>query len=576
MMDGLKDVHREAVIATIAANERVERAVLFGSRATGTNTVSSDVDIALFGERLTMTDQARLAAALDEIPMAQSVDLLLYNSIRDRTLREHIRRRGVELYARPSPPRPSHRTRPVNRCPDLRTNDIEAVSRWRRRHVRDLIRDGFLSVGDGYRAKNSELSGSGLPFARAGNIADGFRFAGTDRYPEDRLHRIGDKISRLGDVVFTSKGTVGRFAIVRRGTERFVYSPQLCFWRSLDPEIIDPYFLYCWIRGPEFFEQFRGVAGQTDMAEYVSLTDQRRMFITLPPVAEQRTIANILCALDDKIELNRRMTATLEAISSALFRAWFVDFDPVRDKMEGRDTGLPKEIAALFPDRLVDSELDAIPVGWPVESLADHFEVAKGVSYKGSGLSGNGTPLHNLNSIQEGGGYKYEGIKFYSGEYAERHRVRPGDAIVANTEQGHDRLLIGYAAIVPGAFGTDGIASHHIYRLRSHQASCLSNRFLVFLLNSRRMHDLVSGYANGTTVNMLPIDGVQQPRIQVPPRALVDAFDIMVSCSERRREQIVRESQTLSVLRDELLPRLVSGELRVPVDNRSYRDRCDG
>ena len=365
MTDGLKDAHREAIIATIAANDRVERAVLFGSRATGTNTVSSDVDIALFGDRLTLTDQARLAAALEEIPMAQSVDLLRYDSIQDRTLREHIRRQGVEFYARPSPRPPSHRTRPTtNTCAAVMPNDVETASHWPRHDVRDLIRDGFLVVGDGYRAKNSELAGSGLPFARAGNIADGFRFSDIDRFPEDGLHRVGDKTSRPGDVVFTSKGTVGRFAFVRRDTEHFVYSPQLCFWRSLDREVIDPYFLYCWVRGAEFFGQFRGVAGQTDMAEYVSLTDQRRMFITLPPVVEQRDIAHVLGTLDDKIELNRRMNATLEAMARALFRSWFVDFDPVRAKMEGRDTGLPKDIADLFPDRLVDSELGEIPEGW--------------------------------------------------------------------------------------------------------------------------------------------------------------------------------------------------------------------
>ncbi len=100
MTDPLKDVHREAIIAVIAANDRVERAVLFGSRATATNTVTSDVDIALFGDRLTLTDQAHLSVALEEIPMAQTVDLLLYDSIRDRALREHIRNDGVEWYRR--------------------------------------------------------------------------------------------------------------------------------------------------------------------------------------------------------------------------------------------------------------------------------------------------------------------------------------------------------------------------------------------------------------------------------------------------------------------------------------------
>ena len=100
MTDGLKDAHREAIIAALTANERVERAVLFGSRATRTNTVTSDVDIALFGDQLTLTDQARLAAAVEQIPVAQSVDLLLYDSISNRTLRDHIRIQGVEWYPR--------------------------------------------------------------------------------------------------------------------------------------------------------------------------------------------------------------------------------------------------------------------------------------------------------------------------------------------------------------------------------------------------------------------------------------------------------------------------------------------
>ena len=279
--------------------------------------------------------------------------------------------------------------------------------------------------------------------------------------------------------------------------------------------------------------------------------------------AEQRAIAHILGTLDDKIELNRRMNATLEAMARALFRSWFVDFDPVRAKMEGRDTGLPKDIADLFPDRLVDSELGDVPEGWDVGRLSEHFEAVKGVSYKGSGLDRDGVPLHNLNSVHEGGGYKYEGIKFYSGEYADRHVVQPGDVLVANTEQGHDRLLIGYAAIVPELFGDLGIASHHVYRLRPRRQGRLSAPFLHSLLNSPWMHDLVSGYANGTTVNMLPVDAVQKPMVMVPAGKLREAFDALALRLEHRRERTVQDSRTLGALRDVLLPKLVSGELRV-------------
>lgn len=314
----------------------------------------------------------------------------------------------------------------------------------------------------------------------------------------------------------------------------------------------DTRFLYYGTKGRVNFEEYKG-----------HYPDFRRKWVLVPPLPEQGAIAHILGSLDDKIELNRRMNETLEAMARALFKSWFVDFNPVRSKAEGRDTGLPKSLADLFPASLVDSELGEIPEGWEVGTLANHFDAVKGVSYKGSGLADAGTPLHNLNSVYEGGGYKYEGIKHYTGEYAERHVVQPGDVIVTNTEQGHDRLLIGFAAMVPHVFGEQGIASHHIYRMRPKRTTMLTPAFLCHLLNSARMHEVVSGYANGTTVNMLPIDGVQKPEIVVPSSAIVEAFDELAMKVELRSEALVVESRTLAVLRDALLPKLISGALRV-------------
>jgi type I restriction enzyme S subunit len=327
-----------------------------------------------------------------------------------------------------------------------------------------------------------------------------------------------------------------------------------------DPNVPLDY-LYWLLRTPQYRGYCRSHATGT-----TNLGLARDDFLAFPapePSPKQLGIVGTLTALDDKIELNRQMSETLEAMARALFKSWFVDFDPVRAKAEGRDPGLPKPLADLFPGRLVDSELGEIPEGWPVETLGDHYDAVKGVSYKGSGLGVAGMPLHNLNSVYEGGGYKYQGIKYYSGEFADRHIVLPGDVIVANTEQGHDRLLIGYAAIVPSFFGERGVASHHIYRLRAKPGSPLTPAFLCSLLNSPEMHDVVSGYANGTTVNMLPIDGVQKPRIVRPPPALVAVFDAIAVNAERRREESVSESRTLAALRDTLLPKLISGDLRV-------------
>jgi type I restriction enzyme S subunit len=110
---------------------------------------------------------------------------------------------------------------------------------WQGHEISRLIDAGAILIGDGYRAKNDEFGDSGLPFARAGNVNDGFQFTDADHFPESNLARVGNKVSQAGDVVFTSKGTVGRFAFVRPGTPRFVYSPQLCFWRSLDRSVVE-------------------------------------------------------------------------------------------------------------------------------------------------------------------------------------------------------------------------------------------------------------------------------------------------------------------------------------------------
>jgi type I restriction enzyme, S subunit len=175
----------------------------------------------------------------------------------------------------------------------------------------ELVDDGHLIIADGYRAKNAELGEQGLPFARAGNIDQGFEFDDADLLADENLDRAGYKVSEPGDVVFTSKGTVGRFAFVRAETARFVYSPQLCFWRVRNKDLIHPHFLYFWMHGREFLDQLEALKAQTDMADYVSLRDQKEMDITLPPLSEQQAVVAMLAPFDDRITLNRQMNRTL-------------------------------------------------------------------------------------------------------------------------------------------------------------------------------------------------------------------------------------------------------------------------
>jgi type I restriction enzyme, S subunit len=156
----------------------------------------------------------------------------------------------------------------------------------------DLIRDGILEIGDGYRAKNSELGEPGLPFIRAANLNNGFDTDAADRLRQDRVIRAGKKIARRGDVAFTSKGTIGRFAWVA-ADDKFVYSPQVCYWRSLDHDRLHPTILYCWMQTGDLMGQIDAVAGQTDMAPYVSLQDQRAMSIPVFPPSQHAIVRKL-------------------------------------------------------------------------------------------------------------------------------------------------------------------------------------------------------------------------------------------------------------------------------------------
>jgi len=415
---------------------------------------------------------------------------------------------------------------------------------------------------------------SGVPSVMPQNIGD-------NRIIEDGIARISEKdaqrlnryLVRTGDIVYSRRGDVERRAIVRAHENGWLCGTG-CLRVRLGANGADPRYVSYYLGHPAVREWVvRHAQGATMLNLNTSILGECPFLA--PPLPEQRAIAHILGSLDEKIELNRRMSETLESMARALFKSWFIDFDPVRAKAEGRAPRLPKPLADLFPSRLVDSDLGAVPEGWGVNTLADHCEAVKGVSYKGDGLGDDGMPLHNLNSVYEGGGYKYGGIKYYAGEYAARHVVNPGDLIVANTEQGQQRRLIGCAALVPSTFGNEGIASHHIYRLRPKATSPLTAAYLCWLLNSPRMHDIVSGYANGTTVTMLPLDGVQKPAVVCPPKGLVDAFDSFALQAARRRDQTISESRVSADLRDGLLSPLIAGELRVrasAVIRRSIHD----
>lgn len=447
---------------------------------------------------------------------------------------------------------------------------------WPRRTFGELMSSGELEIGDGYRAKNAELgeNGSGLIFLRAGHVSDShINFSGAERFLDTKGYAFGAKVSRVGDVIVTTKGnSTGRVAFVSQGMPKFVYSPHLSYWRATSEGSLHQGFLRAWARSSEFSRQLLALSRSTDMAPYLSLTDQRRLEITIPPREIQAWIGQAADDLHERIEILRRTNKTLEAIAQAIFKSWFVDFDPVRAKAEGREPeGMEAGTADLFPSRFHKSDLGSVPDGWRVARLENLIDAERGLSYKGAGLADSeaGLPMHNLNSVLEGGGYKRAGIKFYKANYKDRHIARAGDVIVANTEQGHHHRLIGFPAIIPRRY-EKGLFSHHLYRVRPKDDSPVTRHWIYHALMVPRVRDQIIGCANGSTVNMLKPAGLQIPRLIVPPRELCVRFEAVANLLYARIDTNVECADALVALRDTLIPRLISGKLKLPeVDEMS-------
>ncbi|MFZ1403481.1 MAG: restriction endonuclease subunit S [Anaerolineae bacterium] len=261
--------------------------------------------------------------------------------------------------------------------------------------------------------------------------------------------------------------------------------------------------------------------------------NMNRIPILTPPLSEQRAIAHILGTLDDKIELNRRMNETLEAMARALFKSWFVDFDPVRAKAAGRDPGLPKPLADLFPDSFEGSALGEIPKGWEVKKLGDLLELAYGKALKAEDRQEGDVPVYGSNG--------------QVGWHNARLVVGPG--------------------IVVGRKGNPGIATWvatdffpidtTFYVLP--KASCQSLEFLFHML---RTHDLASLGADSAVPGLNRNLATMSNQV-LPPAELLGHFERFAGELSPRVNCGNEESRTLAALRDTLLPKLISGELQV-------------
>jgi type I restriction enzyme, S subunit len=265
-------------------------------------------------------------------------------------------------------------------------------------------------------------------------------------------------------------------------------------------------------------------------------------------VEEQRAIAHILGTLDDKIELNRRMNETLEAMARALFKSWFVDFDPVRAKAEGRDPGLPKTLADLFPARLVDSELGEIPEGWEVKSLDEIACFLNGLALqKYPATDEQSLPVIKIAQLRAG---DTNGADRASADIDPEYIAQDGDILFSWS---------GSLECVLWA-GGPGALNQHLFKVTSVNYP----KWLCYLGIHQHLDDfryIAAGKA--TTMGHIQRYHLADAKLLVPSHHLLRAMDAILNPIIESTWRRATQSRTLATLRDALLPKVISGELRV-------------
>jgi type I restriction enzyme S subunit len=395
-----------------------------------------------------------------------------------------------------------------------------------------LVTPGNFEIGGGFKEGNAKY------------------FHGL--YPEEFVFAPGDLIVTMTDLSKTAD-TLGYSAkIPREGNKIYLHNQRVgkVIAKSSDANLDVLY----WVMRHKDYRNFVVSTATGSTVRHTSPSRILAYSFLLPPPSQQQAIAHILGTLDDKIELNRKTNETLEAMAKALFMSWFVDFDPVRAKAEGRPTGLPAEISDLFPDSFEDSELGEIPSGWATGRLEEILEIDPPRQLRRGSVS----PYLEMKGVPTSG---HSAVDVILREFSSGSKFRNGDTLLARITPCLENGKTAFVDFLKD--GEIGWGSTEFIVICGRQEE--TNPFAYYLARSEVFrNNAIQNMVGSSGRQRVPSDAISGFTLPLPPEEILVKFGLLASDLMRRISANADQSVILSKIRDTLLPKLISGEIRIP------------